>query len=118
MTNGGFTYRDEYLLSLPLGLPGNEALQRRLVLDALHMLSTCQTPGTILRLPYTVWDASAEAPGCIPHVAATSLSGSQATSSVVIAQLEQERYSEERIESSERAGPFWLVQLLSFLITM
>ncbi len=41
--------------SLPLGLPGDEPMQRRLVLDALEMLVTCRTPGTVLRLPYTMW---------------------------------------------------------------
>ena len=41
--------------SLPLGLPENEPMQRRLVLDALEMLLTCHTAGMVLRRPYTVW---------------------------------------------------------------
>jgi hypothetical protein len=41
--------------SLPLGLPGNETMQRQLILAALDMLSTCRIAGTVLRLPYTVW---------------------------------------------------------------
>ena len=44
--------------SLPLGLPGNEAMQRQLVLEALEMLVTCHIPGTVLCLPYTVWGPS------------------------------------------------------------
>ena len=38
--------------SLPLGLPGDIAMQRRLLLDALDMLANCNTPGTVLQKVY------------------------------------------------------------------
>ena len=35
-------------------------MQRQLVLDALEMLVTSSTPGTVQRLPYKVWGSGRE----------------------------------------------------------
>jgi hypothetical protein len=50
--------------SLPLGLPGNEPMQRQLVLHALEMLVTSRTPGTVQRFPYKVWGSGREEEDC------------------------------------------------------
>jgi len=46
--------------SLPLGLPGNSAMQRRLLLDALDMLVSYRDPGTVQRLSYRVWESGGD----------------------------------------------------------
>jgi hypothetical protein len=42
--------------SLPHGLPGNEAMQHQLLLEALDMFVTCHTPGMVRCRRYRVWE--------------------------------------------------------------
>ncbi|HEY6410022.1 MAG TPA: hypothetical protein VIY29_21400 [Ktedonobacteraceae bacterium] len=52
--------------SLPLGQPGNTVMQRQLLLDALDLLTTCHSPGTVLRKFYKVWEEmSSETTGSV-----------------------------------------------------